>query len=117
MKKLILFLFAFTLPAIAATHSVTLNWTAGTDDTGFIVYRASGTCPATVSSNPVTTGFTAVSTINSATTTNYIDTAVTYGTYCYFVVGTAGGLVSVPSNTVNPSVLPFPATGLTVTVQ
>ena len=123
MKKPLVLLTLFTLalaPALAQTtsgHSVTLNWAAGSDDTGFNVYRASGACPASVSANPLTTGFAQIASLTSATPASYEDTSVKVGTYCYFVTGTAGGAESVPSNTANPSVLPFPATGLTVTVK
>lgn len=99
------------------SHSVTLNWTAGSDDTGFIVYRASGACPSSVSNNPLTTGFTVLATLTAATPASYVDSTVTVGAWCYFVAGTAGGATSVPSNTANPSVLPFPVTGLTVNVK
>lgn len=100
-----------SLPAMAASHSVTLGWTAGSDDTGFNVYRASGTCPATVS--PTTPGFTKLA---SPTATTYADTTVTVGTWCYFVTGTASGAESVASNDVNPQVVPLAPTGLTITV-
>jgi hypothetical protein len=96
-------------------HSVTLTWTAGSDDTGFNVYRASGTCPT----SPTTpwTGFTKITSITSATIVTYADTTVTVGQWCYFVTGTAGGAESVASNTVNPSVPPFPVSGLTAVVK
>jgi len=91
MSRWLAFLCFITLPLVAqSTHSVTLSWIAGADDTGFNIYRASGVCPASVSTTPITTGFAKVATLTSATPANYVDSTVVIGTYCYFITGTAG---------------------------
>jgi hypothetical protein len=111
LKTVLLGLLLSASSALAATHSVGLSWVAGSDDTGFNVYRASGACPATVT--PTTTGF---SKLGSATAAAYTDSTVTLGVWCYFVTGTANSAESAASNSVNPTVAPFAPTSLTVTV-
>lgn len=118
MKRILLvFLLLVGLPVLAQTtsHGYTLNWTAGSDDTGFKVYQASGTCPINLTI-PLPSTFTLLSTITSATTTTYTATGIAIGTYCIAVTGTASGAESNPA-TVNPSVPPFPVTHLTITIQ
>lgn len=127
MKKASKYLIALLLTlstgcwAQTAGHSVALTWTAGLDNQGFNVYRSTGTCPASVSDAPLTTGFTKIASLTASTPTSYTDSSVTLGAWCYFVTATAQAngttLESGPSNTVNPSVLPFPVTGLTVQVK
>jgi hypothetical protein len=111
IKQLVWAMFLLTIPAMAASHSVGLSWTPGSDDTGFNIYRASGVCPATVT--PTTTGF---SKLGSSTVDTYTDATVTLGTWCYFVTGTANSAESAASNSVNPVVAPFAPTALTVVV-
>jgi len=105
-----------SVTASAQAHSVTLTLTKSTDDTGaagqgYTTWRTSGTCPASVTT---TTGFTAVN-ATLFTGTTFTDTTVTPGAYCYVVTFTAAAATSLPSNTVNPAILPAKPTNVTVT--
>ncbi len=107
---------AQNLKASVAGHSVSMTWTASADSTtttpGTVsVWRASETCPATVSTT--TPGFTAVTTTAPAGGP-YADTTVTAGTWCYFVTATISGATSGPSNTVQAVLLPLAPTNLAI---
>lgn len=109
------FVFAILLAplsAMASSYSTALAWVAGTNASGYNVYRATGKCPAVV--NPTVAGF---SKIGSSTTVSYMDSTVTAGTWCYFVTGTDSGTESAPSNAATSYVVPAAPTGLTVTVK
>jgi hypothetical protein len=113
IKNLVWAMLLSAIPAMAASHSATLTWTPGADDTGFNVYRSSAACPTTA----VTTTTAGFSKIGSATSPTYVDSTVTVGLFCYFVTGTAGGAESAPSNDVNVAITPFAPTVLTVIAQ
>lgn len=96
-------------------HSVTLSWGASPDVTlnvagqGYNVYEAtatSGTC----------TGLTygLVNTTLDSTALTYT-VPVTPGAYCFYVTAVVNGAQSVPSNTVNPVLLPSAPGTLTYT--
>lgn len=101
MKRIAALLLIFaSIPAMAASHSVALTWTASTDSTtatpGTVnVYRATGACPT---SGIGTLSYTALAT-GQAPAGTYTDSTVTVGTYCYYVTATIGGVASGPSST------------------
>lgn len=120
MKKLLFsLLLGSSSVAFAASHSVTLTWTASTDSTtanpGTVnVLRATGNCPAS--------GIGTL-TYNTLTTTApaggpYVDNSVTSGTtYCYYVTATIGGQTSNPSNTFQSTIPVAPPSSLSGQVQ
>lgn len=108
MKRL---LFLLAAPLFAqTTHSVVLNWndTANPAGTTYNVYRATGLC----SGSPA---FSKIATAVAAKT--YTDGTPTPGNYCYQVTATLNGAESAPSNTANPTVLPFAPQQLSFTVN
>ena len=115
LKYYILLAF-FTLLAMAllaqaaTTHSVTLQWSDTVNPTGttYNVYRATGLCSGTPSFSKLATG---------VAVTNYVDTTVTPGNYCYQVTASLNGMESSPSNSVLAPVPPFAPSALTFTVQ
>jgi hypothetical protein len=113
MKRslIVIFLLICSLGSYAqAAHSVTLTWTDAQNPAGttYNVKRAIGLC----------TGTPTFTTIASALTTKtYNDATVTVGNYCYVVTAVLNGAESVPSNSAQANVPPFPPTALTFTVQ
>lgn len=91
-------------------HTVTLNWLDAANPSGatYNVYRATGLCSGT----PV---FSKLATAVAVKT--FVDSTVTPGNYCYVTTASIGGAESGNSNNAPASVLPFPPTGLNVTVQ
>jgi len=80
----------------SSTHSVTVTWNAAPDATAsasYNLYRATGVCPA---SGLGTLTFTKQVNVSALTAT---DTAVTFGSYCYYVTHVEGTAESIPSNT------------------
>lgn len=120
MKYIIALLaLALSLPALAASHTATLNYTASPDSTtaspGTVdVYRATGACP---SSGLGTLTFTKVDTTPQPPAGSYVDTLPGTGTYCYYLIFNQNGASSAPSNTGGGTANPFPAVLGTVVVQ
>lgn len=118
MKKLATLLFFVGLwigAASAASHQVTLNWTASIDSTAsnpgtVTVYRANAACPATGIGG---LNYTALTTTAPAGGP-YSDTTVGVGTWCYYVTATIGGATSGPSNAVQAVILPLAPSSLKV---
>lgn len=97
--------------AMAAPHSVVLNWTASTDiGIAYNMYRLNGSCPTGAPS-----GFTKINTA-SITGTTFTDSGMAPGSYCYYMTATLNGAESVPSNTAAAVILPAAPTGLQATV-
>lgn len=108
MRRLIasvaLFLFAVT----ASAHTVSLSYVNSPDTPNTNVYRLTGSCPAG------TTGFIKL-TSSPVVTSNYIDSTVVAGNYCYFVTAVLNGVESAPSNTAQATVPVAPPSGLSIT--
>lgn len=97
MKKLFfLLLLASPLMAQAQTsHKVTATWTNSADTPNTNVYRAPGSCAATVPAS-VPAGATLL-TATPVTSGTYVDSTVSAGaTYCYYVASTLNGSISAP---------------------
>jgi uncharacterized protein (TIGR03382 family) len=94
------------LTATAGYNQITLNWTAVTGATGYNIFR-SGT-----SGGPAADPYVKIGTVNSGTTTTYIDsTNVTYpNTYYYVVQTVVNTLTSTYSNEVSGTPLQPPIT-------
>lgn len=106
MKKILLVIcFALLAGSTFAqgTHQVTLTWTASVDGGAITVYRAPGAC----SSGSV---FSAIST--GVAVNNYVDVALSVGSYCYEVTTVVNGTESVASNQVTARILPSAPTTL-----
>lgn len=104
---------------IASGHSTTLTWTASVDipgaipaGSGYNVYRASGTCPA---SGAPTGAIKLNSTVVAALT--YIDSTITPGQWCYYATTLLNGVESVPSNSVQGATPVAPPTNVTIPNQ
>ena len=110
MKLLAILLLSLVASAQTATHSVALTWQDGQNPTGttYNVYRGTGTC----ASNPT---FSSIITVLPAMT--YTDSAVTLGSYCYYVTATVNGVESLPSPTSDAAVKPFPPSKPATTVK
>ncbi len=122
MKRIVVLLCLFALAigfAHAQTgHSVQLKWTASADSTttnpGTVtVYRASAACPA---SGIGTLSYTAL-TAAAAPAGPYTDSAVTPGTFCYYITFSVGGATSPASNTAQAVILPLAPSVLTVAIS
>lgn len=96
----------FAIASQAPAHFILLGFTKSTSDvgapgSGYNTYRFQGACPAVVDPTQFTklnpTPFTGVT---------YEDDTVIPGTYCYFLTFTDGTQESVPSMTVQGTVLP-----------
>ena len=109
LLNLLLLLTTCTFLAIAQTHTVTLTWVDTQNPAGvtYTVYRTIGLCSGTPTFSKLAT---------AVTVKTYADRTVTPGNYCYEVTATVNGAESVPSNTVAPTVLPFPPQTVTFTV-
>lgn len=97
MKRIILaVLLCFALPAMAATHTITINWLAPVAGsltlTGYNVYRLAGSCPAT----PSLSAFTKLTTTPLATTVlTFSDSGLADAvTNCYSVTAVYGTVES-----------------------
>lgn len=102
-------LFAALSVKAQAAHSVSLSWTASADSTtaapGTVtVFRATSACTGT----PSFVNLAA----NVAPAGPYSDTTVGIGVFCYYVVSVINGASSLPSNTVQVTVLPSAPTAL-----
>src|ERR1700682_5201994 len=103
-------LIFFCDAAHAEAHSVSLSWTASTDNVaGYNIYRLAGACPTSGS-----TGFTKI-TAAIVTGTTYTDSSITPGAYCYYATSTLNGAESAPSNFASAVILPAPPTALSTT--
>lgn len=90
-----------------ATHTITLSWTASTDNVnGYNVYQ--GTTPGSESATP-DNGTTLV------TGTTYVATVPSPGEYSFYVTSVENGAESVHSGEITAKVLPFPPSALQVT--
>jgi hypothetical protein len=90
-----------------ATHTVTLNWVASTDNvSGYNVYEAVN-APGT-EAPPALNGSVLI------TGTTYVATVPSPGVYEFVVTSVENGAESVHSNEVSATVLPFPPTSLVV---
>lgn len=112
---LVLGLLASATLAQATTHSVALSWTAGGDATTattYHVYRATSGCVSGVAVSTLTLSFVRLDGVSSAiSATNYTDTTVGVGAFCYYVTAVLNGAESNPSLTAGANVLPSsPAT-------
>lgn len=118
LKLLSLFVLLATIPAMAASHSVQLTWTASPDSTAqnpgtISIFRANATCPAT---GIGTLSWTLI-TSTAPAAGPYTDSTVSTGNWCYYVTATIGGATSAPSNTAGGSASPFPPQTLQITIQ
>jgi hypothetical protein len=101
--------FGLVASAQAASHEVDLTWTASTDGGLVTVYRAPAACG--------TSGQVFAKLTTSAPAGGpYKDTAVTSGTWCYYVTATVNGAESLPSNNAAATVPTAPPTGLVTVV-
>lgn len=109
MKLTLLFILPLSLFA-QTQHSATLAWTDTLNPTGttYTVYRAPGLCSGSPVFAKLATGLA---------TTNYVDSTVTPGNYCYQVSATFNGMESAPSNQAPAPVPSFPPTQLTVVAK
>lgn len=113
MKTIILALIGIACSFAQTSRAVDLAWEHTGITTGFNVYRAAGSCAA-ASPAPV------FAKLNPAAITEkrYTDNSVVTGqVYCYRVTAIAGALESIPSNTAEAPIAPYPPNNLTVTVQ
>ena len=86
--------FLFAGMAAAQGHQATLTWQTPSDVTAgstYNVYRASGVCPATA---PGTLTWTKLGTVSALT---LVDTTITVGAWCYYVVQVQNSIESAPS--------------------
>lgn len=112
MKSAILALIGIACSFAQTSRAVDLTWEHSGTTTGFNVYRAAGSCAAAPA--PV------FAKLNPAAITEkrYTDSSVVTGqVYCYRVTAIAGALESIPSNTAEAPIAPYPPNNLTVTVQ
>ena len=109
----LLILFTAVMLFAQSGHTVTLTWTASTDNgVQYNVYRASGVC-----TNPLPT----MTKLGTVSTLTYQDTGVAPGTYCYYVTATENGAESAysatGSNFLSLPINPAPPTTLQITVK
>jgi hypothetical protein len=101
--------------AQAQAHSATLSWTAPSDAVSgstYNVYRASGSCPATV-----TPGSPWVQLKTGLTTTSYTDSTITVGAWCFYVTQVQASIESAPSTDAGGTAHPNSVVTVTVVVQ
>lgn len=105
---LVLALLASATLAQATGHSATLTWTAPPDATAttiYHIYRAAAACPT--GGGVGTLSFVRVDGVSSAiSSTNYTDTTIGVGPWCWYVTAVTGGQESAPSNTSGGTALP-----------
>lgn len=104
---------AMAAAQIAGTHFVSLSWSAGGDGTTattYHIYRALGACAnGVVVSTLSTLSFVRLDPPSSAqSATNYTDTTVGIGAFCYYVTANLNGGESKPSVTAGAIVTPQP---------
>lgn len=112
---LVLFLLAGLTGASraqAGPHSVSLSWTAAADATTattYHIYRALGACANGVVPTTLTSlSFVQLDGANSAiSATNYTDSTVGVGAFCYYVTASLNGATSAPSLTAGALVPPL----------
>ena len=111
MKHIIILLFlAVAALAQSSTHSATLTWADTTNPAGttYNVYRAAGSCSASMTFASIASG---------VTVKTYVDTTVQPGAYCYYVKASFGGAESVPSKQAGAAIPTDAPSGLSIVVR